>query len=443
MQATGLAAGIFHLIDNAQPLDARTPRRSKQPDPANTDDRGRPLDPFKGPAKKQPILENSADLQACGAPTFEWPAGSGFCWYSRSSGGSLQGPGPNYFNTSNVAVAASGSLQLTIQQVGGSFVCGEVFLDRSLGLGDYIFTVETDPSTMDKTLVGSPFLYADNGNEIDVIEYSRWNLPEIENSQFVLQPYTFQGSTKRYNQIGGSYTARMRWSGTSKPSEVLFEAWSPSGTLVASWAAENGTNFLPSPERVHINHWIFKPQGISNPLPAGFGSSLFSLSCFKHCPLGDASCTPMGVMPSCAGGGVVPPPPAPSSPNPSPSPSPVPLPTFTPTLALSFTTNKNKGTKTYTCTARLTVQATSGGQTPSGVNLNWNWSTRFSVANSGFPYSGLGSTSSSGVFSSTAPQSGVMSAATGGCTFSVDSVDLAGWQLAAGVQLPLKVSQAW
>jgi hypothetical protein len=60
------------------------------------------------------VLEN-APLLACGAPSFEWPAGSGYCWYPRSSGGSLQGPGPNLFNTSNVAVTASGALQLMIQ----------------------------------------------------------------------------------------------------------------------------------------------------------------------------------------------------------------------------------------------------------------------------------------------------------------------------------------
>jgi hypothetical protein len=42
-----------------------------------------------------------------------------------------------------VAVTATGALQLMIQQVGSNMACGEVFLDRSLGLGDYIFTVRT------------------------------------------------------------------------------------------------------------------------------------------------------------------------------------------------------------------------------------------------------------------------------------------------------------
>jgi hypothetical protein len=86
------------------------------------------------------VLENALAI-ACGAPTFEWPVGSGYCWYKRSSGGSAQGPGPNFFQPSNVAVTASGALQLTIQQVGADMAGGEVFLDRSLDLGDYIFTV--------------------------------------------------------------------------------------------------------------------------------------------------------------------------------------------------------------------------------------------------------------------------------------------------------------
>jgi hypothetical protein len=40
-----------------------------------------------------------------------------------------------------VAVTAAGALQLTIQQVANNLACGEVFLDCSLGLGDYIFTL--------------------------------------------------------------------------------------------------------------------------------------------------------------------------------------------------------------------------------------------------------------------------------------------------------------
>jgi hypothetical protein len=79
--------------------------------------------------------------------------------------------------------------------------------------------------------------------------------------------------------------------------------------LLLLYQSAAGTNFIPQFERVHINHWIFKPEGIPNPLPAGFSSSDLRLACFKHCPLNDPSCTPMGTMPSCGAGVVQPPPP--------------------------------------------------------------------------------------------------------------------------------------
>lgn len=41
----------------------------------------------------------------------------------------------------------TGALVLTVgADAGGTLSAGEVFLDRSLGLGDYVFTVQTDPS---------------------------------------------------------------------------------------------------------------------------------------------------------------------------------------------------------------------------------------------------------------------------------------------------------
>jgi hypothetical protein len=52
------------------------------------------------------------------------------------------------------------------------WTCGEVFLDRSLGFGQYEFTVATDPDDIHPNLVASPFLYACQDNEFD-IEYAR------------------------------------------------------------------------------------------------------------------------------------------------------------------------------------------------------------------------------------------------------------------------------
>jgi hypothetical protein len=78
-----------------------------------------------------------------------WPANSGYCWFRRDSGGQKQGPGDNVFASANAAVdAATGHLVVSIVRApgGGGLTCGEVFLDRSLGFGDYVFVVQTDPS---------------------------------------------------------------------------------------------------------------------------------------------------------------------------------------------------------------------------------------------------------------------------------------------------------
>jgi len=45
---------------------------------------------------------------------FEWPTGTGYCWYKRDSNGAQQGPGSNVFKGSNVAVNTANQLVLTI-----------------------------------------------------------------------------------------------------------------------------------------------------------------------------------------------------------------------------------------------------------------------------------------------------------------------------------------
>jgi hypothetical protein len=56
----------------------------------------------------------AAVTPACVSPQFEWPAGSGYCWKKRDSGGVQAGPGNNVFKSTNVAVNAQDQLVLTI-----------------------------------------------------------------------------------------------------------------------------------------------------------------------------------------------------------------------------------------------------------------------------------------------------------------------------------------
>jgi hypothetical protein len=55
---------------------------------------------------------------------------------------------------------------------------------------------------LDKTLVGSPFLYAKDFNEIDVVEFSQWDIATNNNTHFVVQPWDNPGALYRFNTVG-------------------------------------------------------------------------------------------------------------------------------------------------------------------------------------------------------------------------------------------------
>lgn len=177
---------------------------------------------------------------SCPSGQFAWPRGSHFCWYRRDSGGSPVGPGPNVFTPSNVALDSSGRLTLSVRREAHGLTCGEVFLNRSLGLGDYVFVTTTDPAALHPSLVASAFLYATDTQEFDVIEHSRWSWPSSANSQFVVQPWQ-TSPPHRFNLSGSLFTHRLRWAGTTSPSEVTFETYAGAGAepggLLASWTA--------------------------------------------------------------------------------------------------------------------------------------------------------------------------------------------------------------
>lgn len=104
--------------------------------------------------------------QPCADWQFMWPANSGHCWYRRDSNGEKQGPGDNLFSSANAGVdAETGYLVLKIvKEPGGVWSCGEVFMDHSLGPGDYTFVMQSDPSLVsDSTCID---LANDNSNNI-------------------------------------------------------------------------------------------------------------------------------------------------------------------------------------------------------------------------------------------------------------------------------------
>lgn len=80
------------------------------------------------------------------------PANASYCWMKRDSAGARQDPGNNIYSRSNVFLSSQGQLVLQVARDAGSgtYSTGEVVLDRSLGVGDYVWSFATAPEQVSK-----------------------------------------------------------------------------------------------------------------------------------------------------------------------------------------------------------------------------------------------------------------------------------------------------
>lgn len=183
-------------------------------------------------------------------------------WYVKAGNG--LGPGPNNFSDSfeNVWVDEGGALHLKIMNREGLWWCAEVYLPEPLGFGTYTFTISSPVEVLDPQAVGAPFLYRDDIHEID-IEFSRWGNPEdINNSQYVVQPYDRPGNLERYQiNLAGfrESTHQIRWSSDRITfRSVLGTDIDSEENLIHQW--EYTGPDIPEAEGmlVHINLWLFR-----------------------------------------------------------------------------------------------------------------------------------------------------------------------------------------
>jgi hypothetical protein len=104
---------------------------------------------------------------------------SGHRWQVKQSDRPV-GPGPNWFSgrEENVWVDEKGRLHLRISQREGHWWCAEVYTDKNLGYGTYVFRIAGKLHELDKSAVLGLFTWDDNtflnaaNSEID-IEFAR------------------------------------------------------------------------------------------------------------------------------------------------------------------------------------------------------------------------------------------------------------------------------
>ena len=137
---------------------------------------------------------------------------AGCPWSVKSSNGPV-GPGPNWFGEDSAWVDAAGMLHLKIARQGSLWMCAEVVNEKSLGYGEYTFTVDA-PELPPEAVLGL-FTWDDGAaeyhhREID-IEVSRWGDLKNKNGQFVIQPYTNAENIVRFEIPRGPAIHSFRW----------------------------------------------------------------------------------------------------------------------------------------------------------------------------------------------------------------------------------------
>ena len=223
-------------------------------------------------------------------PNLRWVSFSGYDWSVKTAPGML-GPGPNYFSdsTNNVWLDAQGQLHLRIMNVSNQWQCAEVMSARTFGYGSYRFELGSDVNAINLNAVLGLFTYGEDPGyahrEIDV-ECSRWsNSFDINNAQFVVQPYDTPGHWARYPVPGGLSDSTQLF--TWETNKITFQSqrgpYAPNpapGNLVTNWVY---TLDVPQTgdEVVHLNLWLYNTVPPQGNVPVEF-----IIKSFQFVPLG-------------------------------------------------------------------------------------------------------------------------------------------------------------
>lgn len=192
---------------------------------------------------------------------------SGFDWSIKDSGGSVVGPGPNYFsdNAANVWVDTAGRLHLKIVKRDGLWTCAEIVSVQSFGYGTYRVFLDTSADAIDPNAILGLFTWNDDSpfahREIDV-ELARWSVAgDTNNGQYVVQPWDLAGHLLRFRvppeQTSSTHSFTWASNQVSFVSHAGQYARPPAtNTVLAGW--HYPTNGVPEAggENFRMNLWL-------------------------------------------------------------------------------------------------------------------------------------------------------------------------------------------
>jgi len=198
---------------------------------------------------------------------------SGHDWWVKSNV-TPAGPGPNFFSDSsnNVWIDEKGRLHMKITQNGDRWESAEIVSNESFGYGEYVFTLASDPESLDPEIVLGLFTWDDKPDyshrEID-IEFSRWEILNNLNSQNVVQPWNYPGNIDRFDvrANGATTTHSFTW----QPDGITFKSYfgpyssqPDQNNLINTWEYKGKNNPLPGQENARINLWLVNGRHPTN-----------------------------------------------------------------------------------------------------------------------------------------------------------------------------------
>jgi hypothetical protein len=198
---------------------------------------------------------------------------SGYEWKVKSSNIPV-GPGPNLFSesTHNVHIDTRGFLHIKITNNKNGWECAEIILNTSYGYGTYVFTIASEPDSLENEVVLGLFTWDDHpeysNREID-IEFSRWENPDNMNAQYVVQPWFNQGNMYRFDVRNNSNisTHSFEW----HPDKITFQSYYGAYTtqpsernIINSWEYKGNDIPLPGNENARINLWLIEGRPPTN-----------------------------------------------------------------------------------------------------------------------------------------------------------------------------------
>lgn len=198
-------------------------------------------------------------------PGVRWLSFAGYDWWVKSSAGKV-GPGPNYFSdsTNNVWLDAQGCLHLRITNRSNQRQCTEIVSARTFGFGSYRFELASRTDNLDPNAVLGLFTWSDDPaythREIDV-ECARWgNSADVNNAQYVVQPYNPPGHLVRFAVPTGltNTTHEFTWETNRGSFQSLRGSYAPNPSptdVINAWTYTLGVP-QSGDENVRLNLWL-------------------------------------------------------------------------------------------------------------------------------------------------------------------------------------------